>query len=82
MRASPATTETSTGNPTGAESAMQRRPGPIARLKRMLGVCAHDSETAHHFEDIRSLSNAELAVRRLERFELPRITNGKLTGTW
>jgi hypothetical protein len=44
--------------------------GLTARLKKMLGRSGA-CEPTFHYEDIKSLSNAEPAVRRAERVELP-----------
>ena len=74
MRA-PAATKTSSAKSAGSK-------GLIARIKEALGIGARPCVVAHHYEDIKSLSNVQPAVRRHERVELPMVTHNKLTGTW
>jgi hypothetical protein len=71
MRAPAATAKSSAG-----------KPGLVARIKQALGISPAPCGVVHHFEDIRSLSNAQPAVRTHERVELPMVSYNKLTGTW
>ncbi len=79
MRA-PAATKTSSGKSVG--SATGTRKGLLARIKQVLGISPGPCVVVHHYEDIKSLSNVQPAVRRHERVELPMVTHNKLTGTW
>jgi hypothetical protein len=67
--------------PAAGTSSAKPRKSLIARIKEALGVRPAPC-VVHHFEDIRSLSNVQPAVRRHERVELPLVTHNRLTGTW
>jgi hypothetical protein len=68
--------------PAASAKSSAGKPGFVARIKRALGINPAPCGVVHHFEDIKSLSNAQPAVRAHERVELPLVTHNKLTGTW
>jgi hypothetical protein len=68
--------------PAASAKPSSSKPGLIARIKQALGISPAPCVVVHHFEDIKSLSNAQPAVRAHERVELPMVSYNKLTGTW
>ena len=72
----------SPGRSIGTDIPVRRGPSLLARAMEMLGLCSRASTAAYHYDQLKSLSNAELAVRNLERADLPRAAFDKLTDTW
>jgi hypothetical protein len=56
------------------------RPSFLARLRDIWAVCRRANAAAHTYEDLKPLSDAELAARGFTRMDLPRAALRKLTG--
>jgi hypothetical protein len=65
------------GSAQNAHAAPPRRQGLITRMLAAIGI-RPKARAMHHYEDITSLSNAEPALRGLERLDLTKGTLGKL----
>lgn len=52
----------------------------LQRLKEVLSICARARTAAHHYEELRPLSEADLAEKGLTRADVPRAAFRKLTG--
>jgi hypothetical protein len=58
-------------------------PGRLRRMLRtvgeMLTICSRAQAAAQHYEDLKPMSNADLAERGLDRADVPRAAFRKLT---
>jgi hypothetical protein len=54
--------------------------GALQRLREILSICARARVAAHHYEELKPLSEADLAEKGLTRSDLPRAAFRKLTG--
>jgi hypothetical protein len=52
----------------------------LQRLKEVLFICARARTAAHHYEELKPLSEADLAEKGLTRADVPRAVFRKLTG--
>jgi hypothetical protein len=52
----------------------------LQRLKEVLSICARARTAAHHYEELKPLSGADLAEKGLTRDDVPRAAFRKLTG--
>jgi hypothetical protein len=48
-------------------------------VRDILSICAHGLVAAHHYEQLKSQSDADLAATRLRRGDVPRAAFRKLT---
>lgn len=57
-----------------------RGPGLADRVIDLIAVCSRANDAAHHYANLKRLSNQALANRGLTRIELPRAAFIRLTG--
>jgi hypothetical protein len=55
-------------------------PGLMRRILEVLRICSRASEAAHHYEQLKRLSDQALAAKGLKRADLPRAAFDKLAG--
>jgi hypothetical protein len=65
----------------GERGALKRSMrGALHRLREVLAICARARVAAHQYEELKPLSEADLAEKGLTRSDLPRAAFRKLTG--
>jgi hypothetical protein len=64
------------------ERSGEKRSGSsvLQRLKEVLSICGRARTAAHYYEELRPLSEADLAEKGLSRADVPRAAFRKLTG--
>ena len=62
-----------------ASVSMHGAPRLIDRIKEALGICSRAADAAHHYEELKPLSDEALADRGPTRADLPRAALRKLT---
>jgi len=55
-------------------------PRLIEHIKEIFGICSRAADAAHHYEELKPLSDEALAGRGLARADLPRAALRKLAG--
>jgi hypothetical protein len=69
------------GTENDERSAKQRSGRSVLqRLKEVLSICARARAAAHHYEELKPLSGADLAEKGLTRADVPRAAFRNLTG--
>jgi hypothetical protein len=56
------------------------RTGALRRIQEVLSICARARTAAHHYEELKPKSDADLDKEGLTRADLPRAAFKKLTG--
>jgi hypothetical protein len=52
----------------------------LRNMREILSICSRAQAAAHHYEQLKPLSDEDLAAKGIERADLPRAAFRKLTG--